>query len=1491
LDHEKGHISRRLEVGPFLFMKILLKRIIGGILVGCLLISPDTAWAFSGFTQGRVAHSPAGPRPFDSQALTLALALSVWTGLGLRQDSPPFLHSYRQWPRSLASRKKDDPPESPETARVLEYERLQAEWDRLRSKIQALPPEDSRLPILAQILLEIQRLQAPPPPSKSSDLMAPALAAWGREIHQMEVASLADLLRSGVSELLHSALFAEFVAAPPLQSTLSPPVPVSPSGSLSASGEPLTLLERLLELEAEEKRVYARDLDDSHLLDWADILRNLKRGADVHAVWQAMYDQEFKLPRERRSPFQRHLGNLRDGVDYFPKARGDMYVLFQQAVRIRLDRVERVLEERGLLQPSQSSEPDESMADADPLTHQWRRLENRMRALTASDVRIVFLRSLLEGILQKKVPVPPPHTKDAFIMDIAKWGREFLETKRRFPRSEVLRSIQRLLTTEPLRESGMDRSDAIRAVWDEIVRMLKHWKIKDPRWGRVEAILYAIRNNRAAVVEAEIGTNPSLAVFRRFAGLLALERQYASLLMRKWNHRLTRWLHQEPFAGYVPPTADELDGRNGSPSSTAAGRSLPNVGTLRDWIQVLDLWDQAWEFERALGMGEQALQEWLPEVRRKFSKSRLRSRGVPIQFHAQFDRLQQIGESMMDQTHEERRTSLMHLRQLSDGYRAVAQKAIESHPHMKKSGVTAPGQIGQLWLPLLQKVDPQAKDQVAAAAVFAAAGLVEGGLVGWAIHFTWSYPEPTIAATLALGFVLHALFGVILLDQRGWYVKGWKLDKFSSSSMASATAAFSSSLLALWFAPTSSLLVTILAGAIPHAAINLLYLIRRIPPVIKEMAGAIVIYVALTTLWEFALPTVLIGPRWELMKVLPIAMFAGVVSGIFSDRVGTKGKGRPDYTWKRFKALGVQILGFVALSVLYSAPVEWSVIYSWWLPMIPGPSWVPAVVDSFILSPLVVDPLAYYLGKRIFIPMEERVGFFSLESRRRSMQSLRTNLAEFYLLSLPGWFLSVLGTMYLTNPILSFTALSAGIIWWNLVYARAMRPDFKGLPAWIQQKAWMQAWIALLQRLNNWMGLENYIRIMIGTLYFISVGRHLVLWDAPELYRQLWTGVGLAGVAGWVLYRIRSGWIARRSDHRNLQREVQEILEESSQQRPQETVESILKRVEVAAERGGLAEAGPLIEVLEQVIVFYDIVEREKRTVQIADLEHVVEELTQAYAFRPDDLQIIRWAIGLDQHPDMVWTERLRHLLKWEHGSLNLPTAESENHLPLSSEKSGAVVQEPASDESDEWVRVLILGPADSILLGNVKNALSRLQEAYALSGADVTWVRTEEEAMDAYDQAHLEGAAFNLVVLDGIYPGMYTHIRDDEWDHERDLISHGVVPILQFRPLRAGQSPSDIPVGLHVVDNNTVRMEHLSDILPALLKLHPLMSGEPGDEQAAFANSPWPVLFTALGIPAWGWHALILGSLMMAGILGFRIWRHRSPVTRSTPHSIKVAA
>jgi hypothetical protein len=138
------------------------------------------------------------------------------------------------------------------------------------------------------------------------------------------------------------------------------------------------------------------------------------------------------------------------------------------------------------------------------------------------------------------------------------------------------------------------------------------------------------------------------------------------------------------------------------------------------------------------------------------------------------------------------------------------------------------------------------------------------------------------------------------------------------------------------------------------------------------------------------------------------------------------------------------------------------------------------------------------------------------------MDGFQRNMPEFFLLSFLGWFVSVLGTMYFSNHVLSFVSLNTGIIWWNLVDARAMREDFKGIPERYMQLPFVRWILAPLRWYYSRPWLGNYLRTAIVVLYVAAVGRQLYLWQLPDLYIGGW--LLLAALAGWLYIGLRYVW-------------------------------------------------------------------------------------------------------------------------------------------------------------------------------------------------------------------------------------------------------------------------------------------------------------------------------------------------------------------------------
>src|SRR5262249_43124947 len=134
-----------------------------------------------------------------------------------------------------------------------------------------------------------------------------------------------------------------------------------------------------------------------------------------------------------------------------------------------------------------------------------------------------------------------------------------------------------------------------------------------------------------------------------------------------------------------------------------------------------------------------------------------------------------------------------------------------------------------------------------------------------------------------------------------------------------------------------------------------------------------------------------------------------------------------NYTRERLRELGHRIIGFVLMDIFYSAPIEGALIYLWGLPSISG-VWKPALIDALLLSPILVDPMAYYVGKIIFnrIDKDKQLSLWDPHSHQIAIESIREHLADFFLMALPVWFVSVVLSMYTSHsrPVLSFTFLN-----------------------------------------------------------------------------------------------------------------------------------------------------------------------------------------------------------------------------------------------------------------------------------------------------------------------------------------------------------------------------------------------------------------------------------------------------------------------------------
>lgn len=448
-------------------------------------------------------------------------------------------------------------------------------------------------------------------------------------------------------------------------------------------------------------------------------------------------------------------------------------------------------------------------------------------------------------------------------------------------------------------------------------------------------------------------------------------------------------------------------------------------------------------------------------------------------------------------------------------------------PINEEDASTPGGAPGILFVRLLKWADPKATDQGWAAGVWALAGIFDGLLGGGIVYLLWGHPVVAILTVLSVAVILHGGMGVIARDRRGWYVKGWKilqyrrqplpylLEPANFRQLLFAISAFSSTLLALTARTPWEF---VLAAVVPPISINLLYLLKRLSAVAKEKIGAIVIYLALIAVWGYLDPRLLPpSHHYELLRILPVSAFSGFVSGIFDDRVESNGKGRKTYTHQRLKALSRQILYFVMMDIVYSAPIEGSVIYLWVLHWIPG-QWIPALVDAAFLSPFLVDPVAFYIGKRVFNPGDEGLSSFGSESHQHALEGLRQQLVRFYIRTLPAWFLSVLITMYLPIPVLSFAALNAGIIWWSLEAARAVRKDYNPAPVRYAQWWGVRHFLIVMQKFLDQPWLGAYLQAAILGLYMVGVGRQLYLWD---LHQAVWTWTFLSLVIGWGYLHIR----------------------------------------------------------------------------------------------------------------------------------------------------------------------------------------------------------------------------------------------------------------------------------------------------------------------------------------------------------------------------------
>jgi UDP-2,3-diacylglucosamine pyrophosphatase LpxH len=591
-----------------------------------------------------------------------------------------------------------------------------------------------------------------------------------------------------------------------------------------------------------------------------------------------------------------------------------------------------------------------------------------------------------------------------------------------------------------------------------------------------------------------------------------------------------------------------------------------------------------------------------------------------------------------------------------------ADRVIQKRGSNGNAVSTPPGALGRLWFPLLQRLDPHAENPWAAAGVFTLAGLVEGGLlVGLPLFYAASYPIAVIFGVLVSGVLLHKTFGTISRNGQGWVLQ----ERPTFIQTLPATAAFSASLLALPFASSGSLGETIALAAAAHIAVNLFYLIRRIPPVVRSMVGATVVYLALSAAWAYIEPSLEWPKHWELLRILPLSFVTAVVSVFFDSRMNIhEGNGHRSRK-ERWSSLIFRLAGFLLIDVLYSAPIEGSVIYLWLLPTIPG-AWFSAAVDALLLSPLLGNPLPYYLLKKSFNGIDRLRGERAFDREGDAMPSLRKNMVDVYVLSLPVWFVSVWVAMSLSDPILSFTAVNVGIIGSDLISVWALRKGFRGVPR--KYKSWGP--LAFLQWVYDRPWFEDYLKGSLLALALLAAGRQLFLFGADPAVQHAWAILSWLAIGAYGSWKLRAyAWPLRRHrspDMRLLRSQVIDIVTQEHADDPAAAAATILEKAEDLLEELSVHEH--FLSVLRNVMAMHQNAAGGRLTDR--DLEDRAHIVMADYFLQADEVEIVRWAIGLDRSKARVhpWRSWLRRHLEWDRWK-PLPGEEDVTELFLQAEE------------------------------------------------------------------------------------------------------------------------------------------------------------------------------------------------------------------------------
>jgi len=289
----------------------------------------------------------------------------------------------------------------------------------------------------------------------------------------------------------------------------------------------------------------------------------------------------------------------------------------------------------------------------------------------------------------------------------------------------------------------------------------------------------------------------------------------------------------------------------------------------------------------------------------------------------------------------------------------------------------------------------------------------------------------------------------------------------------------------------------------------------------KETAMAVASFLAISIAWAYAEPFLIpLDNRHEIFRIWAVSGYSAVVSGFFDDRIQAQARGITTYTSARRRTLVRTMLGLLLVDLLYSGIVE-AFIYLKVLHDLP-------IVLSTLLEVLLIgwgltDLLVFFVGQVIFNGLEEGLNPIDRKSHDVAVASIRHHLADVYILALPGWIPSMVCTMMLPVPTLSFMALNAGIVWWNMVYARAMRKNFQGLPERYKKMPVIGPVYNLINGFYAWNGLLGWIKGWLFVLYLTSLDWQIYLWEYPALVGP-WLAWG--GIVAWA-YLMRHVFMPR----------------------------------------------------------------------------------------------------------------------------------------------------------------------------------------------------------------------------------------------------------------------------------------------------------------------------------------------------------------------------